>query len=105
MTENIGFCEGDYVQVVAPPEPWDGSGESSEDLKSYVGHVGVVVENSNIDGQFALVRFANWSIVEIGQRMIEWNCLKLISHPENPLPEACTEELVLRADPTQSEGK
>ena len=85
------FCEGDYVQVVGEPDPWESSGESSEDLRAYIGHVGVVVEITLMDEfNMALVRFPGM-IPEIGQRNIEWEKLKFISHPEGSLPEACFE--------------
>ena len=84
------FCEGDYVQVVAPPMSWEGNGEDESDLRAYVGHVGVVVETDTIDEiKLALVRFPFWSLAEFGQRNIEWEALKLIGHPEFDLPTAC----------------
>lgn len=86
------FAEGDYVQVIGEPDPWEGSGESSEDLRAYVGHIGVVVEVNTIeDFNMALVRFPGFGIPETGQRSIEWEKLKLISHPEYSLPEVCFE--------------
>ena len=85
------FCEGDYVQVTGEPDPWEGSGESSEDLRAYIGHVGIVVETDiTEDYKLALVRFPG-IIPEVGQRNIEWEKLKFISHPEGSLPEACFE--------------
>jgi hypothetical protein len=90
MDEPGNFYEGDYVQVTEPPMAWEGAGESEEDLRAYVGHVGVVVEVDEVDEwKFALVRFPFWSLAEIGQRNIEWSKLKLVSHPAFSLPEVC----------------
>lgn len=86
---------GDYVQVVRVPDPWDGSGESEEDRRSYVDHVGIVAEleedflkdeqGNPID--MLLVRFPcsvhDWEYTT--QRNIESTSVRLISRPDKEI--------------------
>jgi len=85
-----GLAEGDYVKVTKAPDPWEGGIEEDADRNAYVGHIGVVVENEEIDEcMYALVRFPSPFLMDVGQRMIEWSALELLGHPEYNLPEDC----------------
>lgn len=84
---------GDYTKVINVPQPWEGSGEEEEDLQSFVGHVGVVVE-ATIDG-FVLLRFPHHGICDhrTGQRnfALPEDQLELVSSPPTPITECCYE--------------
>jgi hypothetical protein len=76
---------GDYVRVDSVPDAWEGSGESEEDRRSLVGHVGLVVEVApgweGCEGM-ALVRFPlAFTERRTGQRNIEFEALVVVSSP------------------------
>ncbi len=87
------FRLGDYVQVIATPDPWESSGETDSDRAAYVWHVGVVVEGPvNLDDGMPatyLLRFPDSRRERTGQRNIEETVLTFVSRPRDELPLAC----------------
>lgn len=83
---------GDYVKVIAAPDPWEGAGESDSDRISLLGHVGIIVEVEPPEGNWgyecALVRFPHVGFEITGQRNIELRCLELVSSPAVQIAEA-----------------
>jgi hypothetical protein len=82
---------GSYVIVGAEPGPWESSGEDEEDIAALVGHVGVVVEVSDMEDDegvndpMHLIRFPDRNDERTGQRNIESSCLGFICNPNQPL--------------------
>ncbi len=87
---------GDYVKVVRVADPWEG-GDSDEDRKTYIGHIGIVVELSPLDDPvdgnvvnetMFLVRFPH-CIKEhyTGQRWFEKDSVEVVSSPKVPISE------------------
>jgi hypothetical protein len=76
---------GDYVLIIKPPSYWEGAGEYDEDLIKYVGHVGRIIEVTDIDGPMMVVKFVP-SIFCVGQRYVEKDSLLLVSSPARQLP-------------------
>ena len=85
------YQQGDYVQVVRTPDPWDAS-EYLKDREAYLEHIGIVVEidenffagtESLKEHSMLLVRFPccihDWE--ETHQRNIESFSLRLVSRP------------------------
>ena len=88
---------GSYVIVISIPAPWESSGESPQDLYSYVGHIGLVVEVSGPLSDHskgtAFVRFPFlYADDRTGQRNIEFEALALVSSPTFELPRVCVDE-------------
>lgn len=90
---------GDYVLVVGQPDEWESSGEEDEDIRAWVGQVGIVVE-IDPDLQQCLCRFPSFDNEnETGQRNIEWEALTIVSRPAAKLTRYClTEERETNAD-------
>lgn len=82
------FDTGNYVLVVDIPEAWDAS-ESKEDREAYVGHVGILEEEPDVDGQ-VMVKFPTLSREVVTEnhtgRVFEIHCLLVVSIPSSVIP-------------------